>query len=75
MSAPEIREVLSASAAAAFLGVSKWALYDSCNRADGPPHRRIGRRLVFLRQALVVWLGGASSRPAGSEEVRDASLP
>jgi hypothetical protein len=67
-------EVLSAEAAARFLGVSKWALYDACNRPDGPPHRRIGRRIVFSRQALVLWLGGATLGDAG-EEKRHASVP
>jgi excisionase family DNA binding protein len=60
------REVLSADEAAEFLGVSKWALYDACARAE-IPHRRIGRRIVFSRRALMVWLSCASPRSAGSQ--------
>jgi len=50
------QQVLSAGEAAAFLRVSKWALYDACNCMDGPPHRRLGRRILFSRQALLLWL-------------------
>ena len=57
-------EVLTAREAAAFLGVSPWTLYAAANRGD-VPHRRIGRRMLFSRRALLLWLEGASSRSAG----------
>ena len=60
------RDVLTAVEAAAFLGVSRWTLYASANRRE-VPHRRIGRRMLFSRRALLLWLEGASQRSAGEE--------
>ena len=75
MTAPEPREVMSCEEAAFFLGVSRWALYDAAARGE-VPHRRIGRRLVFARQALMVWLSCASPRRAGTDVGgNDAGLP
>lgn len=59
-------DVLTADQAAAFLGVSRWALYASANRRE-VPHRRLGRRMLFSRRALLLWLEGASPRSAGKE--------
>jgi excisionase family DNA binding protein len=59
-------DVLTAEEAAAFLGVSRWALYSAANRHE-VPHRRLGRRMLFSRRALLVWLEGASLRGAGKE--------
>lgn len=56
-----LAEVLGVADAAKLLGVSRWALYESCNRND-IPHRRLGKRILFSRAALMVWLEGASSR-------------
>lgn len=59
-------DVLSADAAAALLGVSRWTLYEAANRHE-LPHRRLGRRMLFSRRALLLWLEGASLRGAGKE--------
>lgn len=59
------REVLNVDEAAAFLGVSRWALYASVGRQE-VPHRRVGKRILFSRRALLDWLG-AGPRDAGTE--------
>jgi excisionase family DNA binding protein len=59
-------EVLTADEAAALLGVSRWTLYSAANRHE-VPHRRLGRRMLFSRRALLLWLEGASLRSAGKE--------
>jgi len=61
--APAATETLSATQAAEFLGVSTDALYAAANRGD-LPHRRVGRRFLFCRRALVAWLEDATSRTA-----------
>lgn len=48
-------DVLTASEAASFLKVSRQALYEAAGR-DEIPHRRIGKRFVFSRGALLSWL-------------------
>lgn len=65
--------MLTASEAAKLLGVSKWTLYAAANRHE-VPHRRLGRRMLFSRRALMLWLQGASPRSAGMED-DDAGLP
>lgn len=55
--------VMTAKEAAAFLGVSPWTLYAAASRHE-VPHRRLGRRLLFLRSALKAWLRGANPRNA-----------
>lgn len=59
-------DVLTADDAAALLGVSRWTLYAAANRHE-VPHRRLGRRMLFSRRALLVWLEGASLRGVGKE--------
>ncbi len=59
MSAGDDREVMSAEQAAAFLGVERKTVYEYAGRGV-IPHRRLGKRLLFSRQALVVWLGTCS---------------
>jgi excisionase family DNA binding protein len=59
-------DVISADAAAAILGVSRWTLYAAANRHE-VPHRRLGRRMLFSRRALLLWLEGASLRGDGKE--------
>ena len=48
-------EVLTADEAAGFLRIERKTLYEAVNRGE-VPHRRIGRRLLFGRRALVAWL-------------------
>ena len=59
-------EVLNAREAAELLSVSRWSLYAAVNRHE-LPHRRIGRRVLFSRHALMRWLQGASLRGVGEE--------
>jgi excisionase family DNA binding protein len=61
-----VGDVITADEAAAILGVSRWTLYSAANRND-VPHRRLGRRMLFSRRALLIWLEGASLRGAGKE--------
>ena len=61
-----LSEILTADEAAALLGVSRWTLYAAANRHE-VPHRRLGRRMLFSRRALLLWLEGASLRGAGKE--------
>lgn len=49
--------VMNADQAGAFLGVSTWAVREYA-RQGLIPHRRIGRRYVFSRDALLKWLEG-----------------
>lgn len=51
-------EVLTAEEAAAFLRLQLNTVYDFAGRG-AIPHRRVGKRLLFSRSALVAWLGGA----------------
>ena len=59
-------DAISADEAAAILGVSRWSLYAAANRRE-VPHRRLGRRMLFSRRALLLWLEGASPRGVGKE--------
>lgn len=61
-----VPEVLDVNEAAALLGVSRWTLYGAVNRGD-VPCRRLGRRMLFSRRALMRWLEGASLRGVGEE--------
>jgi len=51
----QISEVLTAREAAKLLRLSRDSLYAAANRGD-IPHRRVGRRLLFSREALLAWL-------------------
>lgn len=49
--------VLTASDVARLLGVDRKTVYDAAGRGE-IPHRRLGKRLLFLRSAIVAWLSG-----------------
>lgn len=49
-------DIMSASEVGAFLGLSRNSVYEAAGRGE-IPHRRVGRRLLFSRAALVSWLG------------------
>lgn len=59
--APSEREVMSVVECAAFLGVERKTVYDYAARGV-LPCARLGKRILFSRQALVLWLGGACSK-------------
>lgn len=59
-------EVMDVEAVAAFLGVDRKTVYDYAARGE-IPCRRLGKRILFSRSALVAWLGSckAGSRANG----------
>jgi excisionase family DNA binding protein len=59
------REVMDADDVAAFLGVDRKTVYEYASRGV-IPCRRLGKRILFSRTALVLWLGGECSK-ASSE--------
>ena len=48
-------EIMTAEEVAGFLGIGRNSVYDAAGRQE-IPHRRIGRRLLFSRSALLEWL-------------------
>ena len=62
--AEEQCEVMTAEQVAAMLGVNRKTVFEGAGRGE-IPHARIGRRLLFSREALLAWLacgkGGSSS--------------
>ena len=54
------REVMEADEVATFLGLDRKTVYDYAARG-AIPCRRLGKRLLFSRRALVVWLAGTCS--------------
>lgn len=57
-------EVLNADEVAVFLRVDRKTVYDYAKRGQ-IPHRRLGKRLLFSRSALVAWLADAGLRRPG----------
>lgn len=57
------QEVLSAGEAARLLGVNRKTVYDAAGRGE-IPHRRLGKRIIFSRAALLEWL---ACKPAAKE--------
>ena len=53
-------EVMDADELAVFLGVDRKTVYDYAGRGE-IPHRRLGKRLLFSRSAIVEWLGARDS--------------
>ncbi len=54
-SLPSPQPVLNAREAAKLLGIAPSSVYAATHRGE-LPHRRIGSRLVFSREALLRWL-------------------
>jgi excisionase family DNA binding protein len=50
-------EVLNADQVADLLGVGRNSVYEAANRGE-IPHRRVGKRLIFSRTAVMEWLQG-----------------
>lgn len=53
-------EVMDVPAVAAFLGVNRKTVYDYAGRGQ-IPCRRLGKRILFSRSALVSWLGSCKT--------------
>lgn len=51
------RDTMTADHVAAFLGVDRKSVYAAVLRND-IPHRRMGKRILFSRDALALWLRG-----------------
>jgi excisionase family DNA binding protein len=64
--AADTGEVLNAEEVAVFLRVDRKTVYDYANRG-AIPHRRLGKRLLFSRSALVAWLADSPAR-AGQQQ-------
>ena len=56
-------EVMDADELSAFLGVDRKTVYDYAGRGE-IPHRRLGKRLLFSRSAIVAWLGSCKAASA-----------
>lgn len=56
-------DVISADEVAALLKVNRKTVYEAAGRGE-IPHRRLGKRLLFSRSAVVAWL---SCTPASLE--------
>jgi excisionase family DNA binding protein len=50
-------EVLNVEEVADLLGLGRNSVYEAANRGE-IPHRRVGRRLIFSRTAVMEWLQG-----------------
>lgn len=57
-----IEEVLTVAEAAQLLRMSKNALYAAIRRGE-IPHRRVGRRILCGRTALLNWLAASEAPP------------
>ncbi len=60
----EAKEVLSVTEVADWLGVNRKTIYDAAGRGQ-IPHQRLGKRLLFSRDALLTWLGCKGSSLEG----------
>jgi excisionase family DNA binding protein len=60
---PEPSDVMTADEVARLLRLDRKTVYDAAGRGR-MPHRRIGKRLVFSRAALLDWL---ACKPASKE--------
>jgi excisionase family DNA binding protein len=49
------KEILCADEVAAWFGVDRKSVYNAVARGD-IPHQRLGKRVLFHRNALVSWL-------------------
>jgi excisionase family DNA binding protein len=50
-------DVLNVDQVADLLGLGRNTVYEAANRGE-LPHRRVGRRLLFSRTAVLEWLAG-----------------
>lgn len=64
MDAATTREALNAHEVAELLGVDRKTVYDAAGRGE-IPHRRLGKRLLFSRDAVLDWL--ACKEPVSTE--------
>lgn len=65
-------DVMDAGQVAELLGVDRKLVYDSAARGE-LPCRRLGRRFLFSRSAVVAWLRGDAARSRAAVEVDHGS--
>lgn len=65
-------DVLSADEVADILRIDRKTVYEFAGRGE-IPCRRLGRRILFYRPALMAWLSHARPRRAGEEDSSNAS--
>lgn len=53
-------EVLNVNQVAELLGLGRNTVYEAASRGE-IPHRRVGRRLIFSRAAVMEWLMGKAA--------------
>jgi excisionase family DNA binding protein len=58
---PSDPDVLTVEQTAKLLGLSIHSVYNAVSKGQ-IPHRRIGRRLLFSRGAILTWLQGSPGR-------------
>jgi excisionase family DNA binding protein len=58
--------VLDVDSVAALLDVGRNAVYEACARRE-IPHRRVGKRILFSRSALLRWLGCDANEKGGTD--------
>lgn len=56
-------EVMTADEVAAFLGIDRNTVYEYAGRGV-IPHKRIGKRMIFRRGAILAWLDSAQTSNA-----------
>ena len=61
-------DVLDAGQVADLLGIDRKLVYDCAARGE-LPCRRLGRRFLFSRAAIVAWLAGDAARSRAAVEV------
>ena len=69
MAARRNEDIMNASEVALFLGLGRNSVYDAVGRGE-IPHRRVGRRLIFSRSALVAWLDRSTIGLPGTPGMR-----
>jgi excisionase family DNA binding protein len=62
-------QTYSADELAKLLGVNRKSIYEAAARGE-IPHRRLGRRLIFERVALLSWLRQAASPQENQADAR-----
>jgi excisionase family DNA binding protein len=56
-----VKEILCADEVAEWFGLDRKTVYNAVARAE-IPHRRVGKRVLFHRNALIAWLTGEPIR-------------
>ncbi len=59
MRKPTDPDIISAREVSALLGLKENGVYDGAARGE-IPSRRVGRRVLFSRRAIVAWMHGAA---------------